>query len=94
MNLHFLEWTLRRYQLPPLPLFVEDVGWKKDAIYHWNRIGVPEKFRTILQDRIFIQTLSGRVPVSENKNLEDLLKQYKLTKKNRRKFAKGSQKGV
>lgn len=76
MDLHFLEWTLRKYQLPPLPLFVGDVGWKKDAIYHWNRIGVPKKFKTILQDRIIIQIYLGRVPKCENKNLQDLFKEY------------------
>ena len=84
MNIQFLEWVLKKYGLPKLGVYVKNVGWTRDSRCHWNRIGVPKKFKIILQQDITILVLTNKVNPTENKHLDTLLIQYKLELTNRK----------
>ncbi len=82
MDINFLEWVIKKYKLAKsLAYFCLDVKWSFAAKCHWNDKGIPDKFIGVLQDKITILALTGKIPMEENRSLKDLLEEYKGSKR-------------
>jgi len=76
-TVEFIQWVLTKFKLPIMKTLVKESGWGYDAIiYKWKKTGVPEQLITILQEKLVVQKLMGKVSCEQTLNMEDLFKEY------------------
>ncbi len=80
LDIKFIEWILRKFHLPSIREFISDVGWNKTTIKNWKKSGTPKALTTIIQDKLIIIKIMGKVSCEQSVNLDDLFKEYKNLK--------------